>query len=291
MPIFTFGAGTGQPTQPITKGQRVFTTGHSFHTFIAPILDEIAKSAGINDHRVVGVEFIGGSTVLQHWNVPDGQSKTKQALIAGQVDVLTLSPIWLPDEGIENFATMGLQHNPDLRITVQEFWLPNDTYHPVYPLETHIVVNHNAATMPELRKQYDLYFTDVDNYVRDLNAKLGKNVVLIVPVGQAVLALREKIVAGQAPGLKTQAELFRDSWGHPTTPIEVLSAYCHLAVIYRRSPVGLPVPHELTQAKPPIPAEDVGALNLLLQQLAWDAVIRHPLSGVVADASSAPASP
>ena len=51
------------------------------------------------------------------------------------VDVLTLSPIWLPDEGIEKFAKLGLEHNPDIRVTVQEFWLPNDTYHPVYPLE------------------------------------------------------------------------------------------------------------------------------------------------------------
>jgi hypothetical protein len=298
MPNFTFAAEKDQPiasvgnapagqqTQPITKGQRVFTAGHSFHVWVAPILDEIAKSAGINDHQIAGVSDIGGSTVLQHWNVPDAQNKAKQALIAGQVEVLTLSPIWLPDEGIEDFATLGLQHNPDLRITVQEYWLPNDTYHPVYPLETNVVANHDAANMAELRKQYELYFTDVDNYVGAINKKLGKDAILIVPVGQAVLALREKIVAGQAPGLKTQAELFRDSWGHPTTTIEVLSAYCHFAVIYRRSPVGLPVPHELTQANPPIPAEDVGALNLLLQQLAWDAVIHHPMSGVRASASS-----
>ena len=288
MPILTSGSETDQPTQPITKGQRVFTVGHSFHTWVAPILDEIAKSAGISDHHVAGVWFLGGSTVIQHWNFPEEKNPAKQALISGQVDDLTLSPIWLPDEGIENFATLGLQHNPDLRITVQEFWLPNDTYHPVYPLETHIAVDHNAATMPELQKQYELYFNDVDNYVRNLNKKLGKDAIFIVPVGQAVLALREKIVAGQAPGVKMQAELFRDSWGHPTALTEVLSAYCHFAVIYRRSPVGLPVPHELAQAK--IPAEDVSALNLLLQELAWDAVIHHPLSGVRANASLTPES-
>ena len=63
-----------------------------------------------------------------------------------------------------------------------------------------------------------------------------------MPVGQAVIALREKIIAGQAPGLKTQWELFRDSWGHPAPPLQALAAYCHFAVIYRRSPVGLPMP-------------------------------------------------
>ena len=30
----------------------------------------------------------------------------------------------------------------------------------------------------------------------------------------------------------------------------------------------------------PIPADDKPALNKLLQELAWDAVIHHPLSGV-----------
>jgi hypothetical protein len=54
----------------------------------------------------------------------------------------------------------------------------------------------------------------------------------------------------------------------------VLSAYCHFAVIYRRSPVGLPMPKEL-QGKYQTPA-----LNLLLQRLAWDAVIHHPMSGL-----------
>jgi len=57
-----------------------------------------------------------------------------------------------------------------------------------------------------------------------------------------------------------------------------LEAYCHYAVIYRKSPVGLPVPTVLQKSK--IPQDQLSALNLLLQQLAWDAVIHHPLSGV-----------
>jgi len=87
-----------------------------------------------------------------------------------------------------------------------------------------------------------------------------------------------KDIAGRAPGIKTQEELFRDSWGHPTAAIMALAAYCHFSVIYHRSPVGLPVPSILTQSN--IPAEDLPALNLLLQQLAWDAVVHHPMSGV-----------
>ena len=58
----------------------------------------------------------------------------------------------------------------------------------------------------------------------------------------AAVTLREKIVTGEAPGLKQQSDLFRDPWGHAQLPLQFLSSYCHYAVLYRNSPVGLPVP-------------------------------------------------
>jgi hypothetical protein len=268
-----------QTLAPITQGQRVFTCGHSFHVFVYGILAEMAKSAGIEDHQLAGLSRIGGSRVIQHWDVAEEKNEAKAALRAGKVDVLTLSPIWLPDEGIEKFARLGLEHNPAIRVTVQEFWVPNDTYRPVYPLETRVKVDHNATTMAELRKQQAMYDHDLEQYVGDVNRRLGKPVVLIVPVGQAAIALREKIVAGQAPGLRAQWDLFRDCWGHPQPPLQVLSGYCHFAVIYRRSPVGLPLPVELAKDDK---LTDKDQLNRLLQEIAWEAVKQNPLSGVKA---------
>ena len=75
--------------------------------------------------------------------------------------------------------------------------------------------------------------------------------LFVVPVGQAVLALREKIIAGQAPGLKAQEDLFTDALGHPKPPLQALVTYCHYAVIYRKSPVGLPPPSALAQDQEP----------------------------------------
>ena len=264
-----------KPTQAVPRGQRVFTCGHSFHVWVADMLCELAKAAGIRGHRAAGLSSIGGSTVLQHWAVPPARNEAKRALRAGQVDVLTLSPIWLPDEGIAKFAALACKHNPKVRVTVQEYWLPNDEYEPVYPLQTRKVVDHNAATMPKLRRCHAAYFRDMDEAVRAINRQLGAAVALVVPAGQAVLALRELIIAGRVPGLKTQAELFTDSWGHPAPPIKALAAYCHFAVIYRRSPIGLPRPAVLAGNR-----KWGVAMNRLLQRLAWAAVTQHPLSGV-----------
>lgn len=277
---FAFAAeAPGSATQPAPAGLRVFTCGHSFHVWAAPMIAEMAKAAGIADHTVAGVSSIGGSRVIQHWDVAGEKNMAKKLLAEGKVDVLTLSPIWLPDDGIEKFAKLAFAHNANIRITVQEYWLPNDEYNPVYPLDTRKTVDHNAADLAELRKANTRYEHDIEEHVRKINAGLGKNALVVVPVGAASVALREKIVSTRVPGLKVQWRLFTDMWGHPAAPLRVLAAYCHYAVIYQRTPVGLPMPAELERNK----EFAYPALNKLLQELAWEAVSSNPMSGVSAD--------
>jgi hypothetical protein len=268
----------GPRSVPIEQGQRIFSCGHSFHFFVPPILADMAREAGIKGHQAVGLSAIGGSRVIQHWDVAEKMNRAKEALRGGKVDVLTLSPIHLPDPGIEKFAQLALEHNPKVRVTVQEFWLPFDIYDTTFKLRP-AKVDHNAPTTAELRKLHEPYFKSMDEHVRHLNQKLGKEVLFVVPVGQAVIALREQIIAGEASGLKQQEDLFSDAIGHARPPLQALVAYCHFAVIYRRSPVGLPMPAVLANAKNPHWDEK---LNRLLQETAWRAVTQHPLSGVVA---------
>src|SRR5262245_1224294 len=108
-------------------GLRIFVCGHSFHVPIAGPLAYIAKSAGSPEHAPAGTQFLGGSRSIQHWNVPDEQNKAKQALRSGKVEVLTLSPhLQLPDEGIDKFTDLALEHNKNARVLVQASWYPYD---------------------------------------------------------------------------------------------------------------------------------------------------------------------
>ncbi len=77
--------------------------------------------------------------------------------------------------------------------------------------------------------------------------------------------------------MKQQEDLFTDELGHGKPPLMALVGYVNFATMYRRSPIGLPVPAILKQAQL---GDQEEALNQLLQQLAWDAVVEHPLSGV-----------
>ena len=261
--------------EPISKGQRVFTCAHSFHWWVPDIVADLCKKAGIPNHVQVGISSIGGSKVIQHWGKEDAKNSAKEALKTGKIDVLTLSPIHFPDAGIENFAKFALEYNKDIRIVVQPVWLRWDIYEPTTPAPK--TVDHNAITGAELRQRHAVYFKEMDDHIRALNKKLGKTVIFEVPAGQALIALREKIIEGKAPGLKNQSDLFTDALGHGTAPLETLVGYCNYAVIYRRSPVGLAVPNVLKRAKL---GENEEKLNRLLQELAWDAVVQHPLSGV-----------
>ena len=278
------------PVNSITNGQRVFTCGHSFHFWLPPILKEMAESAGIAGHQIVGLSKIGGSQVIQHWNVPDEKNEAKAALRAGRVDVLTLSPMHNPDIGIDKFAELGQQGNPNIRVTISEFWMPWDKNEWPFKGKPESVDN-NAMTAEGLDALHDPYFAKMDEYVRGVNAKAGRQELFVVPVGQAVVALRKLIIAGKVPGIARQSDLFADKLGHPKAAIQALAGYCHFAVIYRRSPIGLPMPSILKGAAPKWngdaaaePAAQKSTeneqLNRLLQELAWKAVTQHPLSGI-----------
>jgi len=190
-----------------------------------------------------------------------------------------MAPIYLPDDGIENFCKLTLEHNPNIRITIQEFWLPNDLFDVENFRVAHPITDRNARSLVELREQHAAYFASIVEHVKKLNEKFSTKAIYVTLAGQAVLALREKVAAGEAPGVKQQTDHFTDPIGHATPTIQVLASYCQFAVIYRRSPVGLPMPGVLAKAN----TRTDPALLKMLQELAWQAAIQHPLSGVKAE--------
>jgi hypothetical protein len=248
--------------------QRVFTCTHSFMVFTAQMGPAIARSAGITQVDA-GVDMIGGSTCIQHWNMPDDRNKAKMALKAGNVDVLTLSPYYImPDPGIEHYTRLGLERNPDLRVFVQASWPAFDSAETTRHRPAQ--ADRNNVTLEQLRTMRQAqnagWRRTLEEQVAKLNQDLGRAVVRVIPVNDAVFTLRELVVQGRVPGITQQAELFKDDIGHPTTPLALLVTYCHFAAIHGKSPVGLPVPGSL-RAHP-----HGQGLTTVLQEVAWGAV-------------------
>lgn len=255
------------------QGQRVFSAGHSFHMPMPGPLEQIAKAAKVDGHRIAGVQGLGGSTVTQHWNLPDDKDKCRKALKTGNVDVLTLSPhLNMPDEAIDKFTALMLAHNPNGRVLIQMSWFPYDQL-PEAGKKFENAMRDDAKP-EQLRKVWNVWLEKFREQSKSLNEKHKKQVVLVVPVGEAVLKLRERVIQGEVPGYPKQSDLFTDPIGHGKAPIAWLTAYCHYAVIYGKSPVGLPVPTALAREK------DAEKLVKEIQEAAWAAVINEPTSGV-----------
>jgi hypothetical protein len=263
---------TAQEASP--KGLKVLTAGHSFHVWMPPLVAEMAKAAGIQGHEQLAISSIGGSKVIQHWDLPPEKNKAKPVLEAGKADLFTMAPTFLPDPGIENFTKLGLQHNPKLRLTLQQNWVPFEDPEIWLSKSKPKSIDRDVITLAQLRSKHDPYFRLIEDHVKEINDRIPAAKIVIVPSGEAVMALRDKVIKGEAPGVRTQNELFTDALGHPGPQIRVLSAYCHFSVIYRRSPVGLPVVSQLTKLP------EAKKLNRVLQQIAWKAVTGHPMSGV-----------
>jgi hypothetical protein len=251
------------------KGERVFYTGHSFHMFVPPLVDQLAKSAGIADHKTVGRQGIGGSKVIQHWDKADAENTAKQALQTGEVDVFTMAPhLMVPDQGITNFVELGLKHNADTKFLLQASWYPFDVADPEKRIRDNAA--RDAMKIEDLQAAVDEWRTRLEAQADDLNKQHGKKCVYITPVGDAVVKLRAMIVAGKFPGITKQSELFRDPIGHGLGPVMALAGYCNYAAIYKTSPEGL------TMTLPDVTPEQ----HKILQQIAWESVSKYPHAGV-----------
>ena len=255
-------------------GLKVLSAGHSFHVWMPPLVAEMAKAAGIQGHEQLAISFIGGSKVIQHWDQPAAKNKAKPVLESGKADLFTMSPTVLPDAGIENFVKLGLEHNPKIRFTLQQNWVAYEDTAIWLSRERPKQLDRDGKTVAQLRAMHEPYFQMIEGHVKELNQRIQGANIVVVPSGEAVIALREKVIKGEAPDIRSQNELFTDALGHPGPQIRVLSAYCHFSVIYRRSPVGLPVVSQLTKLP------EAEKLNRMLQQIAWKAVTGHPMSGV-----------
>ena len=268
--ILACGIASGQDAKA-PAGQRVFYTGHSFHMFVPPAIEQLVKSANIQGHKLAGTQGIGGSRVIQHWDLADDKNKAKPALISGEVDVFTMAAhVAIPDQGITNFTELGLKHNPNLRLLVQASWYPFDVPSGAGRISDN--AQRDDAKIADLQAAVDEWRKKLEAQVDDLNKQHGKRAVFIVPVGDAVVKLRAMIIDGKFPGITNQSKLFRDPIGHGNGQVMALASYCNFAAIYRLSPVGLKLDERGVD----------DAQHALLQQIAWETVSKYPYSGVTA---------
>ena len=115
-------------------------------------------------------------------------------------------------------------------------------------------------------------------------AQDGVGEIYVIPGGPVMAAAVRAIEAGQVPGLTRREDLFaRDAAGQPDTIHfndvgAYLMALTHYAVIYQKSPEGLPQPTTRADGSPVTPLAPPTALAL--QRIVWDTVSGYALTGL-----------
>jgi hypothetical protein len=299
-------------TGKVPEGKSTFYASHSLMWDMPPVLTEIAESYGIKGHKVLGIQRLGVSRTSQHWDMPDDQNQAKKILKEGNADAFVMSPIGIPDPGIDNFVKLGLEHNPNVKFYIQISWPgmglvdnndmesimggmfgrgPGGGAPPGGPPAGKPAPKGAGGpggfgggmfggkqdynkTPEEIAKINIKNNRSAEELAMKLNQEVGRSVVYLIPTAQAHNALRVMIYNKEMPGMTDQGEVFRDVIGHPTEPVIALNAYLHFAVMYGVSPVGLPVPGILKNSSKPEYREE--KFNHALQELAWKTVINYP---------------
>lgn len=121
------------------------------------------------------------------------------------------------------------------------------------------------------------YFTTLIGQVR-----ASQPDVMMIPVGEALHAVEQQILAGNLPGLEGGATFYRDPY-HMANVGRYVASLTFLATFYGQSPEGLPMPVEFAPNYTGNWANDrtISADNSLrLQTIVWDVVRNNAYSGV-----------
>jgi hypothetical protein len=177
---------TVKAEEPIPAGQRVFYAAHSLMWDVPAPFGEAVNAFGIKDHVLAGLQSIGFSRTQQHW---DQGTQAKQALKTGTVDDFIMSPMDMPDTGVDNFLALGLENNPKMRFFLQNNWagFNNDGQK---ARQMRMGPPWDSTTEEQLKTLNTECEKAFDAQAKQINEKYGRPVIFIIPTSQANQTLR-----------------------------------------------------------------------------------------------------
>jgi hypothetical protein len=263
---------------------RVFHLGHSLVGRDMPAM--LAQLAG-SGHRYES-QLGWGTTLQAHWepgveiagfaeeNDHPRFRDAAEALASGDYDAVVVTEMVEIRDAIRYFespaylarwARRAWSGNPEARVFLYETW------HPIDDPEGWLV-----------RLDRDLGRYWEDRILRPALAETGRP-VHVIPAGQVlarfVRALERR---GGVDGLAGREDLFArtgDGGQDPIHPNDIgayLVALTHYAVLYQKSPVGLP--HRLARADGTEATAPGAEAARLMQEIVWEVVTGYPKTGV-----------
>jgi hypothetical protein len=275
-----------EPLSPPAGAVRGFHIGHSL---VARDMPAMLAQLAAGDYAYES-QLGWGTTLRAHWdpdepingfetsNDHDRYRDAHEAVDSGDYDVLILTEMVEIRDAIAYFQSWDYLHrwtaearaaNPQIRVYLYETW-------------------HNTDDPEGWLNRLD---ADLDRYwLREilrpaLTEDGGTHPIHLIPGGQVMAAFLRVVEArGGLADVSGVDDLMIDTI-HYNDLGAYLIALTHYAVIFGRSPVGLP--HELTLADGSPAVAPSAETAALMQEVVWDVVMSTPLTGVVGTGTAA----
>ena len=275
-----------QPLLPPEKPMRVFHLGHSLVGRNMPYMLEQLAGEGHEYRSQLG----WGAQLKSHWepdmpvngfeveNAHPRYEDARAAMKQGRYDALVMTEaVEIKDaikwhdssKYVRYWAREATLNNPSARVYLYETWHPLDD---------------PEGWLERLDRDLPTYW-EGDLLAKGLAHGDTGGPVYVIPAGQVFARFVRRVEqAGGLPGMSRREDLFgRHADGtqdmiHFNDLGSYLVALTHYAVLYHRSPVGLP--HELLLADGSPATPPSAEVARLMQEVVWEVVTSYPKTGV-----------
>lgn len=258
---------------------------HLGHSLVGPVMPHMLAQLAPEGHRW-NSQLGSGTSLKEHWE-PDLEIR--------DFEISNSAPIYRPAReaiGSGDYDAVVLTEMVELRDAIKYFG--SAKY-----IRRWAALARSASTPPRIYLYETWHNLDdpagwverIDNDLEPLwlGRVLGSDSrrnpdtpVYLIPAGQVMAAVVRAAEAGEIEGISARQELFLD-----TIHMNDLGAYVvaltHYAVLYQRSPVGLP--HQLERPDGTLAQQFNAQAAAQIQQIVWNTVKSAPRTGLAKESS------
>ena len=277
-------------SKPADGIMRIVGTGHSFmkpgYVTLPPITEAAGFEQPLSLHLGGGIK---GSTRYK-WEQENGifefDGKPLPKLLAAISNAKWEAMIWGPyGNDRPEFYTCWIdfctKYNPDMKFFLSDAWPAPGQVQKVFNLKAN---PESEAFFTEA--VYDQLSAHANNSFAGLVKTLRESTdeVYILPTHAAMTEAAKRFIRGELPGVEglykviggKERSIWKDKIGHLGPGFDRLEGYVFYATLYGKSPELISEPIKFN--KPPSFLSP--ALDKIFREIAWKAVVEHPLSGV-----------
>ena len=269
---------------------RIVGTGHSFTAPGYRALPAITRAAGFEQplclHTGGGITGSARYKWEQENGIFDFDGKPLPKLLAAISNADWEAMIWGPySNDRPEFYTCWIdfceKYNPGMKFFLIDAWPAPGQVRKVFNLKANPESEafFTDAVYDQLSAHANAGFADLVKTLRESTEE-----VYILPTHAAMTAAAKRFLRGELPGVEglykviggKEPSIWLDKIGHLTPGFDRLEGYVFYATLYGKSPELISTPIKFKK-NPSFLSTD---LDKIFREIAWKAVVEHPLSGV-----------